>query len=170
MKRDYRNGRDASGSAWTADVSAKEGDRLLRVTIDGREREVEVLRFAGAELVLRVNGAVVRARVARQGERRFVQVAGGPPLEFESGAQPRKSRPRTASAGDLTASMHSQVVSIAVKEGDAVARGDVLVVLEAMKMESRITAPHAGRVKKVGCRQGEVVEQGRVLIEIEATG
>jgi biotin carboxyl carrier protein len=53
-----------------------------------------------------------------------------------------------------------------VKAGDAVKRGDTLVVLEAMKMEMRLTAPHDGVVKAVHCREGEVVERGKVVVEV----
>jgi biotin carboxyl carrier protein len=57
-----------------------------------------------------------------------------------------------------------------VKAGDAVKRGDTLVVLEAMKMEMRLTAPHDGVVKAVHCREGEVVERGRTLLEVIPEG
>jgi biotin carboxyl carrier protein len=51
--------------------------------------------------------------------------------------------------------------------GAEVVRGDTLVVLEAMKMELRLTAPYAGRVRQVHCAAGQVVERGQVLVEIE---
>jgi biotin carboxyl carrier protein len=47
-----------------------------------------------------------------------------------------------------------------------VARGDTLVVLEAMKMEIRVTAPHEGRVSRLLCAPGDVVERGQPLVEL----
>jgi 3-methylcrotonyl-CoA carboxylase alpha subunit len=54
-------------------------------------------------------------------------------------------------------------------EGAEVKRGDTLVVLEAMKMELRLTAPYAGQVRRVHCVAGQVVERGQVLVEVEAS-
>jgi methylmalonyl-CoA carboxyltransferase 1.3S subunit len=53
-----------------------------------------------------------------------------------------------------------------VSEGDTVERGQTLVILEAMKMELRVTAPEAGRVKRLLVQMGDVVERGQALVEI----
>jgi biotin carboxyl carrier protein len=63
--------------------------------------------------------------------------------------------------------MPGRVLDVLVSEGDAVAKGDTLVLLEAMKMELRIQAPSDGRVSAVRCRQGQVVERGQLLVEIQ---
>jgi biotin carboxyl carrier protein len=52
-------------------------------------------------------------------------------------------------------------------EGEAVTRGQTLLLLEAMKMELRVTAPADGRVWRVHCATGQVVERGQLLIELE---
>jgi biotin carboxyl carrier protein len=59
------------------------------------------------------------------------------------------------------------VVQVAVQAGDAVEAGQVLLVIEAMKMEHAITAPRAGTVRAIDCAVGERVEEGRVLVEID---
>ena len=63
--------------------------------------------------------------------------------------------------------MPATVVRIAVKPGDAVRAGDVLIALEAMKMELPIRAPRDGVVTAIHCRQGELVQPGTTLIELE---
>ena len=63
--------------------------------------------------------------------------------------------------------MAATVVRIAVKPGDRVEDGDVLIALEAMKMELPIRAPRAGVVRAVHCREGELVQPGQVLIDFE---
>jgi biotin carboxyl carrier protein len=63
--------------------------------------------------------------------------------------------------------MPGLILDVLVKDGDEVARGDTLVVLEAMKMELRITAPYVGRVRRIHCATGQVVERGQVLVEVE---
>ena len=62
--------------------------------------------------------------------------------------------------------MPATVVRIAVKNGDAVKQGDVLVALEAMMMEMPIRAPRDGVVAAIDCREGELVQPGVPLIQI----
>ena len=67
----------------------------------------------------------------------------------------------------LSAPMPASVVSINVTPGQVVAAGDVLIVLEAMKMELAVTAPRDGRVRTIACRVGELVQPGIPLVEFE---
>ena len=69
-------------------------------------------------------------------------------------------------AGVVTSPMPGKIVKVVAKAGDAVAERDLLVVLEAMKMEHRIEAPHAGTVKSVTVSPGALVAGGAVLVEI----
>ena len=69
--------------------------------------------------------------------------------------------------GRLTAPMPGKIISVQVKDGDVVARGAPLVVLEAMKMEHTIAAPGDGRVAKVHYQVGDLVEEGADLLEFE---
>jgi biotin carboxyl carrier protein len=62
--------------------------------------------------------------------------------------------------------MPSRVVKLAVSEGDRVRANQPLIVLEAMKMEHVIDAPHEGVVKRLSVRQGEQVAGGAVLVEL----
>ena len=67
----------------------------------------------------------------------------------------------------LASPMPATVASIHAAPGQEVHTGDLLVVLEAMKMELPIRAPRAGRVKAVACRRGELVQPGVPLVELE---
>jgi biotin carboxyl carrier protein len=69
--------------------------------------------------------------------------------------------------GALAAPMPATVVRINVDPGQRVSRGDVLVVLEAMKMELPIKAPRDGVVKAIACKAGELVQPGVPLLELE---
>jgi len=69
--------------------------------------------------------------------------------------------------GGLTAPMNGSIVRVLVGTGQQVDAGTALVVLEAMKMEHSIRAPHAGTVKALYCREGEMVSEGAVLVELE---
>jgi 3-methylcrotonyl-CoA carboxylase alpha subunit len=74
----------------------------------------------------------------------------------------------SASRGDLTTPLPGVVAAVAVVAGQAVATGDVLMVIEAMKMEHTITAPYAGTVQSVHFARGDRVPEGSALLELTA--
>jgi 3-methylcrotonyl-CoA carboxylase alpha subunit len=67
----------------------------------------------------------------------------------------------------LASPMPATVASIRVSAGQTVSQGDLLVMLEAMKMELPIKAPRDGRVRAVMCTQGELVQPGVPLVELD---
>jgi biotin carboxyl carrier protein len=73
---------------------------------------------------------------------------------------------RRSSHDDLTSPMPATVIRVAVEVGARVARGDTLILLEAMKMELPIRAPRDGIVKAVHCTAGELVQPGVTLIDL----
>jgi acetyl-CoA/propionyl-CoA carboxylase biotin carboxyl carrier protein len=92
-----------------------------------------------------------------------------------SGAKSGKSKKRTrsggaaaAAAGDaLTSPMQGTIVKVAVANGDVVAEGDLVVVLEAMKMEQPLTAHRSGTITGLSAAAGETVSAGAVIATIE---
>jgi biotin carboxyl carrier protein len=152
--------------------------KRLRLTCDGQEWIAE-MRDDGVSL----SGADAVAAVHDEGEGRF-RVDGAPPrhgiavmsgdvvwvsvdhalFEFKVGSATARSGARDQDA--LTPPMSATVVRIAVKAGEAVEANQVLVVLEAMKMELPIRAPRAGVIAKVNCREGELVQPGTLLVEL----
>ncbi len=74
---------------------------------------------------------------------------------------------RAATGNELTSPMQGTIVKIAVSDGDTVEAGDLVVVLEAMKMEQPITAHRAGTVTGLTATVGGVVSSGAVLCEIK---
>jgi 3-methylcrotonyl-CoA carboxylase alpha subunit len=73
-----------------------------------------------------------------------------------------------AAAGGLTTPLPGVVVAVKVTEGQSVAAGEVLMVIEAMKMEHAITAPHAGTVQALHFAAGDRVAEGSALLELTA--
>ena len=105
--------------------------------------------------------------VARYDDLRFVDSRDGPArLEVV----PRfPSRDAEDDVGSLHAPMPGRVSRVGVAIGDAVQDGQVLVVMEAMKMEHTLRAPHSGQVTSVLCAAGDQVESGEVLVVVEET-
>jgi 3-methylcrotonyl-CoA carboxylase alpha subunit len=127
---------------------------------------VEIVAMRADEAEIRVDGRthfvpfVIQGSTvsfAYDGEIYVVEVA-------EKGARP-KARHREQSTA---APMPGVITKILVKEGDVVAKGAALLILEAMKMEHQITAPRDGTVSKVNCREGELVQPGIELVELSA--
>lgn len=77
-------------------------------------------------------------------------------------------RPHDAVPSDFAAPMPGKIISVKIEAGASVEKGQVLVLMEAMKMEHRIEAPCSGTVTGVFCAEGELVEQGTQLLEFES--
>lgn len=87
-------------------------------------------------------------------------------IEEASGAQ-RTRTGRHDDPGALMAPMPATVSSVNVSLGDRVSRGDLLMTLEAMKMEMPVRAPHDGTVTAISCRTGDIVQPGVPLVHVE---
>ncbi|HXW08838.1 MAG TPA: biotin/lipoyl-containing protein [Vicinamibacterales bacterium] len=148
----------------------RHGEREFRVTLyeDGRvgvDGETFHVRRRGDGEVRVKGDPGLHAWVARAGDARWVFAQGS---TFElSAAPPSRARvSRAGYSGSLTAPMPATVRRVEVRVGQLVARGDTLIVLEAMKMELPVKAEGAGRVEAIRCREGELVEPGEPLVEL----
>ena len=77
----------------------------------------------------------------------------------------QKPKAETNNPKHLAAPMPGAIASIAVKEGDLVKKGDVLLTIEAMKMENIIKSEKKAIVKKVNCKEGDSLEVDQVILE-----
>jgi biotin carboxyl carrier protein len=148
-------------NAVTRDVRI-EGSAVL---LDGERIAVRPI-FEGRELVaVEIDGVLTAVRVVRQGAEALVWCA-GEVFRLASGARPRA---RAAEhEGDLLAPMPGRVRRTLVAPGDAVSRGQVVLILEAMKMEHAIRAPRDGIVTRLAHAEGDLVDAGAALAEVTA--
>jgi propionyl-CoA carboxylase alpha chain len=138
----------------------------LRIEIDGEQLEGPVLRSAASGAVeLEVGGVSRRYLVRRSGDEHHVNSS--------QGQVSLRELPRFPGADDalgegaLIAPMPGKVIKLEVEAGAEVQAGQVLIVLEAMKMEHELTAPGAGTVSELRVAEGDQVEAGAALALIE---
>lgn len=93
-------------------------------------------------------------------------LASGPEAPLSTGTA-KGGRPKPGGPGDVTTPVPGRVVKILVTEGTRVAAGDPVLVIEAMKMENRVTAPTDGTVKAIHVKEGDSVNSDETLIQLE---
>lgn len=162
--------------------------KRVEYLINGRPYEVEILAFNGSTAQVRVNGRDFRVEIRQTSsppsaiEASVLSTVAAPPKLVPTVPQPISPPPKPAaevvtshpptkpveplSGEPVCAPMPGIILSILVDEGQVVAAGDPLLVLEAMKMENEIHAPRAGMVRKILVREGSDVRQGTPLIEL----
>lgn len=149
----------------TLDVTLEEG----AASLEGRMVPFSPRRSGSTLLAIEHGGQVFPVRAVREGERVFVWTAGRTfefRIEPASGRGPARVRSLSAESG-LLSPMPGRIRRVLVAQGDAVSRGQVLLILEAMKMEHAIKSPRDGRLARLAYAEGDLVEAGVALAEIE---
>jgi pyruvate carboxylase subunit B len=135
--------------------------RQFNVFVDGDYFSVEVEALGGTPLITSINPMPALAPAPRVAPAPAKAAAPAP----AAAAAPKPAAP-SVDGVKLEAPMPGMVIRYEVKEGDAVNEGDVVMILEAMKMENSILAPASGTIKQVCCKDGQSVQRGDVLAVI----
>lgn len=140
-------------------------DGSFAVAVNERSYRVIERGWSDGRIDLEIDGRRSALAVAAVAARRLIH---GPAGDIELEELPRFPAADGAEQhGGLKAPMPGKVTSVMVAEGDIVERGQLLLVLEAMKMEHRIDAPWAGTVKTLNVVEGEQVANGAMLVVME---
>jgi methylmalonyl-CoA carboxyltransferase small subunit len=126
----------------------------LRITVDGKVYEVEVEVFEPEP-----TGPVY---VPPPGQARVPAAAPGAAPPVRPGPAPLADEDKVCRSP-----IAGTVAKIPIQVGQAIKVNDVLLVLEAMKMETVITAPIAGKIARINAKVGDVVQAGQILVEFE---
>ncbi|MBN1573906.1 MAG: biotin/lipoyl-binding protein [Deltaproteobacteria bacterium] len=141
------------------------------MTIFVNEQEMEVSFTAVSENTIRleIDGRGRTAYVVNSGGEKEIVIDGTPYVVQNADIMERR---RGKSGGkaiptEVTPPMPSVVIRVLVEVGDEVEEGYGVVVVSAMKMETTLFAPFAGKVTKINVSEGDKVEPGQILVDIE---
>ena len=139
--------------------------KRVTVIVEGREYVVEVGNLNESPITATVNQRTYQVEVPGQNEETAVQAA--PPAASTPTSEKAASNPPSDSNSAITAPMPGSILETKVKTGDSVNPGDVVCVLEAMKMKNKIHTNRAGVIASVDVIAGQDVDYGAVLVTFE---
>ena len=135
------------------------------VTYDNTEYKVQAEEVKPGQLKIKIGDRIIKSIITEGEKEKYVFVEGQvfkvKPVELTSMKKRKKK-----DEGDLSSPISGKVVSINVKKGDDVQKDDVLMVIEAMKMEYLIRAPYDCKIKKVNFKEKDQIEIGQITVEI----
>ena len=141
--------------------------RRYRLAVEGRTFEVEVGDLGGSQVRVVVDGKEYQVDLPGRGATRPTVGAAASPAPVAPPRAAAAAPAPAAGANTVTAMMPGRVISVEVKPGDEVKRGQTVCVIESMKMEQAIAAPRDGRVKAAPVSAGDSVQRGQALVELE---
>ena len=149
---------------------ARVGSGKFRLGAEGEESIVEVLYYGDGRIRALIDEEPVEAGILLQAETVLVSLRGEQhTLRKPASPAVDERGPGVDAAASLTAQMPGTVVKVLVEEGQEVEEGQLLLVLEAMKMELPVSAPHTGVVSSLPFQEGSLVPGGAVLVEVQET-
>ena len=149
------------------------GRRSFKVTVNGETYQVEVEEVGSIQSertqFATDSSETVDNNVDGEGSSKDANTepkAADNLTEQSAGKKDEPQKPSAAEGTSVTAPMPGSIIEIKVQEGDSVKEDDVLLILEAMKMENEVTSPAAGTVTKVLVNKGSSVNSGETLVVI----
>lgn len=159
MKLEYKTG----GNEYCLDV-VKEGEKFV-LELQGKKIEVSAAEHGAGFLQFKLNGKMYKSIVTQHDNYRQVFLNGN--IYRLTRREAKRIKGSGESEGDLTSPISGKVVSIKAKEGQKMDKDDVIMIIEAMKMEYTIKAPYKGKVTKLHFKEGDQVEIGALLADME---
>ena len=153
-------------------VELLEQDGGWKITLDGNHLQAHAVEVAPNAFSILLDGRSHQIRVAPQPDGSLTLHAGVTEYRAEV-RDPRSWRGRRHGAHEaegrqqVAAPMPGKVIRLLVKQGDTVAAGQGLLVVEAMKMQNEIRSPKSGKIEKLCASEGQAVNAGEVLLWVE---
>lgn len=138
--------------------------KKFKFTISGNDYDVQINDIEDNIADLEINGTQYKVEIHQEVKKTKTPKLVRKPVQKTPGEGEIKKKSSTAKA--IKAPLPGTIISIAVKEGDTVTKGQTLMVMEAMKMENSIMAESDGTVTAIKVSAGQSVLQDDVLVEI----
>lgn len=152
------------GAAHVDAEVAFRGDRVTLVR-EGRRVEAGYSRDGG-RIAITVGGATLEATAGKDARGLWISCRGRTWLVVPEGRE-GAARGAVDAPDEIRAPMTGRVVAVAATAGSKAKEGDLLLTIEAMKMEFKLTAPEDGTVLEVACAEGDRVDLGQLLVRLE---
>jgi len=150
-------------------VTIERRNEYYFVTYDNAEYKVEAEENKPGQITIKIGDRIIKSVITEGDKEKFVFVDGEVfkvrPVELTGVKKSKKKK-----VGDLTSPISGKVVSVKVKNGVSVKKGDVLMVIEAMKMEYLIRAPYDAKIKKINFKEKDQIEIGQNTVELIKKG
>lgn len=159
----YRLGADEQN--WTVELTTV-ADEPYRLQIGERAVDVQIVDIDGRWATVEIDGIRQRHAYRLDGRQLWLFTRPGS-LRLEDRTQSAVSSQASVSSGTLKAPMDGAIVDVLVSEGSTVSKGQLLVVLEAMKMEHPLKSGIDGVLKRLQVRVGDQVKNRQILLEVE---
>ena len=137
------------------------------VTYDNTEYKVSAEEIKPGHLKIKIGDRIIKSIVTEGKKEKFVFLDGNVfKVKAVELTGRKKQRKKESGEHDLDSPISGKVVQVKVKTGDKIKKGDVLIVIEAMKMEYLIRAPYNGTISKVHFKEKDHIEIGQTTVEI----
>jgi len=147
--------------------------KKFKFTIDGASYSVNVKSVEGNQAEIEVNGKLYNVGLEQEVNtlktpilvrKEVVTKPGENKISAKASPMPPSNKP---SANGIKAPLPGSIIRVIAKEGDTVKEGDLLLIMESMKMENNILSEKNGVIKRINVEPGQAVMQDDILLELE---
>ena len=146
-------------------VTIERKEKHYFVMYNNTEYKVKAEELKPGYLKIKIGDRFIKSVITEGEKEKFIFIDGNvfrvKPVELTGVRKTKKKE-----EGDLSSPISGKVVSIKVKNGDLVKKGDVIMVIEAMKMEYLIRAPFNGKIIKINFKENDQIEIGQNTVEL----
>jgi len=146
-------------------VTIERKEKHYFVMYNNTEYKVKAEEIKPGHLKIKIGDRLIKSVITEGEKEKFIFLDGNvfkvKPVELTGVKKTKKKE-----EGDLSSPISGKVVSIKVKNGNTVKKGDVIMIIEAMKMEYLIRAPFNGKIKKINFKEKDQIEIGQKTVEL----
>lgn len=147
-------------------VTVERREKYFFITYDNSEYRVEAEEIKPGHLKIKLGDRILKS-VITEGEKEKYVFVEGDVFYVKNVELTGTKKTKKKEEGSLNSPISGKVVKVEVKIGEKVNKGDVLMVIEAMKMEYLIRAPNNGKITKINFKENDQIEIGQTTVEME---